>query len=167
MKKVFTLLLALCIFSSCQQKLLYPLKGNYPGNYALVTDRSPDEVWNDILAYCSQSGIELKITDRKSGLIISKWYRLRTYTFENQDGTLQENGADVVIGCETPGKFIGDCQAPNIIWTNIIFKLNERSSKTALTVRLSDLIAWYSRWEYLKEVKSTGVLEKQIIERIK
>ncbi|RFS17692.1 hypothetical protein [Emticicia sp. C21] len=166
MKKVLSLLLILSVFSSCQQKLTRPLKGNYPTDYTIISEKSSDELWNDIIAYCSESGIKLKIIDRKSGLIVSQWYKLGTYTFENQDGTLRENGANVVLGCETPGKFIADCQPPTIIWTFINFKLNEKNNKISLTVRLSDLKAWYSEWEYLKQVKSTGFLEKQIIDKI-
>lgn len=167
MKKVLLLLLTLCVFSSCQQKLLRPLKGNYPSDYTVVSDKSSDELWNTILALCSENDIQIKVTDRKTGLIISRPFKHLTYTFENQDGTPQENSANVIIGCETPGKFIADCQPPTIIWTNIIFKLNEENGKTSLTVRLSDLTAWYSEWKYLKEAKSTGFLEKQIITKIK
>jgi hypothetical protein len=167
MKKVLILLITLSVFSSCQQKLLRPLKGNYPSDYTVVSDKSSDELWKNIVALCSKNDIQIKVTDRKTGLIISRPFKLVTYTLENQDGKLQEEDAYVVIGCETPGKFIADCQPPTIIWTNIIFKLNEENGKTSLTIRLSDLTAWYSQWKYLKEAKSTGFLEKQIIARIK
>lgn len=167
MKRVLLLLLTLFVFSSCQQKLTHPLKGNYPSDYTIVSDKSSDEIWKSILVLCSKNDIQIKLTDRKTGLIISRPYKLVTYTFENEDGTPQENDATVIIGCETPGKFIADCQPPTIIWTNIIFKLNEENNKTSLTVRLSDLTAWYSKWKYLKEAKSTGFLEKQIVAKIK
>ena len=166
MKKVLMLLLTLTIFSSCQQKLTRPLKGKYPTDYTIVSEKSSDEIWNSIIAYCSKNGIQIKLMDRKSGLIISKPYKLATYTFENHDGTPQKNTADIILGCETVGAFIADCQTPTIIWTSIIFKLNDVNSKTSITVRLSDLKAWYSEWKYLKETKSTGYLEKQIIDKI-
>jgi hypothetical protein len=166
MKKALILLITLSVFSSCEQKLTRPLKRNYPTDYTIFLEKSSEQIWNDIIDYCSKSGIQIKVMDRKSGLIISRPYKLRTYTFENQDGTPQRTNAEVILGCETVGKFIADCQVPTIIWTSIIFKVNEKNGKTSLTIRLSDLTAWYSEWKYLKEAKSTGFLEKQIIEKI-
>ncbi|HEY1055418.1 MAG TPA: hypothetical protein VGE24_09790 [Emticicia sp.] len=166
MKKVLLLFLTPIIFSSCQQKLIRPLKGSYPSDYTVVSEKSSDEIWDNVIAFCSKNGIPIKLTDRKTGLIISKPYKLVSYTYENQDGTPREKEANVIIGCESVGTLIADCQLPTIIWTNIIFKLNEENNKTSLTVRLSDLTAWYSQWRYLKEAKSTGRLEKQIIKEI-
>lgn len=167
MKKVLFLLLTLCVFSSCQQKLTRPLKGNYPGDYTEVSFKSTNQIWDSIIQYCKRNGIEIKLMDRKSGLIVSQPYAIKTYTFENPDGIPKNLSANVIIGCETVGSFKNDCQKPVSIWANINFKLNEESNKTLITLRLSELRALYSYNQYLKEIKSTGFLEKQIIDNVK
>lgn len=166
MKKVLLLLLTLFVFSACQQRLTGPLKGNYPSDYTITINKPSDKVWIDMLEYCSKKGINLKLMDKKSGIMISEPYQIRTYTFENQDGTPEKISADVIIGCETIGPFKKDCQPPFSIWTNIIFKVKEEDHKTSLTIALSDIVAWYSEYHCLKDIKSTGFFEKQIIAQI-
>ena len=166
MKKVLILLITLSVFSSCQQRLTRPLKGNYPSDYTITIDKPSDQVWDDMFEYCSKKGISLKTLDKKSGIIISEPYRIRTFTFENEDGTPEIVSADVIVGCETIGPFKKDCMPPFSIWTNIIFRVKEEDNKTLFTITLSDITAWYSEYHCLKDIKSTGFFEKQLIAQI-
>lgn len=168
MKKLLCLLLTVCIFSSCKLRLTGPLKGNYPGVYTAVSNKSSDIIWNNIIQYCARNNMKIKLMDRKSGLIATDWYKIKKYTYENKDGTPENISADVILGCETIGPFKIVCQEPTVIWTRIIFKLkDEKDHKTSMAIRLTDLVAWYSEKRYLKEIKSTGFLEWEIINATK
>jgi hypothetical protein len=143
------------------------LKGNYPTNYTVVSDRPADQIWDDLINYCAGNGIKIKVLDRKSGLIVSEWYKVAPFTFEDKNGNPEIANAKVIIGCDSKGPFKFNCQIPNIAWAYINFKLKEENNKTSVTVRLSDLVAWYNQNDYSKNIRSTGVMEKEIIDRIK
>lgn len=167
MKKLPLLLLIICIVSSCQLRLTRPLKGKYPGDYTLVSDKATDQLWDDIIRYCAVNHIKVKIADRKSGLIVSDWYEIDSYTFETKAGDPKHADSKVILGCESREPFKNNCKIPTIIWAHINVKLKKESNQTAITVRLSDLVAWYNVKRYLKEIKSTGVLEKHIINQVR
>lgn len=167
MRKIFVLLLASIVFSGCRLTLTRPLKGNYPSEYSVAVNKTPDQVWNKVIAYCTENDISLKLIDKKSGVIISEPYEVTTYSFEKPDGTPELSSAIAIVGCETIKAFKKDCQQPTAIWGQLVFKV-QPDDQTRLTVMLSELTAWHNRGGMcLKDVKSTGFLEKQMITQMK
>ncbi|WP_259016432.1 hypothetical protein [Emticicia fluvialis] len=168
MKKVWVLLFIPVVFCGCRVTLTRPLKGNYPSEYTVNINKTPDEVWNKVIAYCRDHRISLKLTDKKSGVILSDPYEVTTYSFENPDGTPELPSAIAIVGCETIRSFRNDCQRPTAIWGKLVFKLKKEENVTTLMVMLTDLAAWYNRGgSCLRDVKSTGFLEKQLLEHIR
>jgi hypothetical protein len=152
--------------SACQI-VFTPLRGNYSGDYSIIFEKNADEVINDIVDYCFKNNISIKTIDRKTRLVISEPYRINTYTFENPDGTLQNTSAVAVLGREESKPSKNDPYEPKDIQADIVFIVKEEDTKTSMTIRLANMVAYfYSDW-CMKEVKSTGFLEKQIIDRMK
>lgn len=168
MKKILSLLLIACVMSACDLQFT-PLKGNYPADYSVTFDKPADEVITDVVEYCFRQNISLKTIDRKSGLVISEPYKIKTYTFENPDGTLQNSGAIAVIGREEFNPSKNDPDEPSSVYADIMFIIKEEDNKTTMTVRLANIAAYLFEGKYgcMREVKSTGLLEKQIIYKMK
>lgn len=154
--------------SSCRTAFI-PLKGDYPIDYVVNFDKPAEEVITDIIDYCIENNIPLKTIDRKSGLIMSEPYKIKSYTFENTDGKPKDSNAITILGREGDGpkSAIDDPYDPKDIYADIVFIVKEEDNKTSMSIRLANMVAYfYSDW-CMKEVKSTGFLEKQIIDRMK
>ncbi|HEY1055417.1 MAG TPA: hypothetical protein VGE24_09785 [Emticicia sp.] len=164
MKKTFNFLILVFLMSAC--RIVYtPLKGNYPSDYTVVIDEPADQVMTNIIEYCLKNNISLKAIDRKSGLIMSEPYRIDSFTFESQNGMPEDSSARVIIGRE---KLKDYSYEPEVVYTDIIFRVKEEDSKTSMTIMLANTAAYLSAGgSCLREVKSTGYLEKKIIEGMK
>lgn len=154
--------------SACRMEYT-PLKGHYPSDYTIVLDKPADQVMTNIIEYCLKNNISLKAIDRKSGLIMSEQYRIDKFTFENLNGTPEDSSAQVIIGREAMQMLKNDYSEPEVVYTDIIFKVKEEDNKTSMTIMLANTAAYLfvGRSYCIREVKSTGYLEKQIIEGMK
>jgi hypothetical protein len=95
MKRFFPLLAI--VLSSCMTIKTVPLKGNYSnGNFEKTTNKSKDEVWDNIIEFFAKNGLPIRLIDRSSGLIISNESYLK-WTFENNKGQLENPAAWIVV----------------------------------------------------------------------
>ncbi|RFS17691.1 hypothetical protein [Emticicia sp. C21] len=171
MKQTLIFLTIVFLTSACRIDYI-PLKGNYPSDYTVVFDKSADQVMTNIIEYCLKNNISLKVIDRKNGLIMSEPYRINTFTFESANGIPEDSSSRVIVGRE---KLKNYSYEPELVLTDIIFQVKEEENRTSMTVMLANMVAYITekaaythvRGLCLKEVRSTGFLEKQIIERMK
>lgn len=95
MKKLFTVLVLFSI-TSCSLKF-YPLKGHYPDTpIVYTTDKTFDQVWDNLVDLFAQNGISIRIIDRSSGLITSSKTILST-TYEDSKGKPYHPDAFIVL----------------------------------------------------------------------
>lgn len=168
MKKTITWLLIVGTMSSCQE-IFIPLKGNYHSDYNKVLDKSTDVdlTINSIVEYCFKNNISLKIIDRKSGLIITEPYKLNTASFENPEGTPEDSSAHIIIGRQTIKMLKDYYIEPESTTADIVFKVKEEDNKTTVTILFSNITTYFNgEIGCLKDIKSTGVLERQILAKI-
>jgi hypothetical protein len=164
MKKILSFLIIVFLMSSCRIEYT-PLKGNYPSDYTVVFNKPADDVMTDVIEYCLKNNISIKAIDRKSGLIMSEPYRIDAFTFENPNGMPEDSSARVIIGREKLKDYTFE---PEVVYTDIIFRVKEEDNKTSMTIMLANTSAFLvAGGSCLKEVKSTGYLEKRIIEGMK
>ncbi len=129
------------MFAGCRVTLTSPLQGNYPSEYTVTFNKTHDEVWNNVIAYCRDHSISLKLIDKKSGVILSEPYEVTTCTFENPDGTPELPSAIAIMGCKTIRSFRNDYQRPTSIWGKLVFKIKNGENATTVTVMLTALTA--------------------------
>lgn len=152
--------------SSCRIEYT-PLKGKYPSDYTVFFNKPVDEVMTNVIEYCLKNNISIKAIDRKSGLIMSEPYKINTYTFENTNGSPENGNAEAIIAREilVSSKYTYE---PEVVFTDIIFTVKEENNKTSMTIMLANTAAYLvAGGSCLREVKSTGYLEKKIIEGMK
>ena len=156
-----------------QYKVIYP-KGKYLQTpYIVESDKSKDQVWQNIIDFFGQKGIGIKIIDRSSGLITTDAYRM-PFTYEDSKGNLVDKGAYLVISKIVSHGFNGATSTtlePYYVtaeW-NIIIK--EENGKTLININIVN--PKYSDISRTNEpfstggCLSTGVFEKTIADIIK
>jgi|ERR1035437_11202409 hypothetical protein len=167
--------LTLIIFSfltGCAIKTT-PIKGTYLDKpYAIISDKSKDQVWDKIIDFFAQKGLSIKIIDRSSGLIISDKSAL-TWTFEDSKGKLINPNAWIVIEKSIdpgPNKII----KPSSVAGDWNVRIKELpNNKTSINVNLVNIKAKrayaskYGISEYEIKALSTGNFEKLISDQIK
>ena len=131
----------LFLISACRTEYT-PLKGHYPSDYAVVFDKPTDKVMTNIIEYCLKNNISLKAIDRKSGLIMSEPYRIDAFTFESQNGMPEDSSARVIIGREAMKASKNDYFEPEVVNTEIIFRVKEVDNKTSMTITLANTSAY-------------------------
>lgn len=96
MKLIAGFLIALC-FISCAPLKPGQLKGKYNDPpYVIISEKSKDQVWDNIIDLFAQTGIGIRIIDRSSGLIISNERTSLTVTYEKKNGELKDPTAYIV-----------------------------------------------------------------------
>lgn len=166
---------AILVISSCTIKTI-PLKGNYSDKpFQMITEKSRDKVWDNIIDFFATNGISIRIIDRSSGLITSDKTAL-TWTYEDAKGNLENPAAWVVI----PKQIDPGTNKPVNLSTiagdwNIRIKETE-DKKTLINVNLVNIQGQSAVYSLLSTVptivqvsggKSTGVFEKLITDIIK
>lgn len=92
------LIAALIIINGCNPNTI-PFKGKYPTTqFEVNSTKSIDSIWTSVRDLFISRGLPVKTIDKKRGLIVSaKISFIPVYTFENNDGQLQEPQAWVVL----------------------------------------------------------------------
>lgn len=171
------LIFSALLFNSCMTMKPLPLKGNYLDKpYEVISDKTFEQVWTNIIDLFATKGLSIKLIDKSSGLIISeKTSFLNDYTFEDKTGNLENPNASVVIEKITyqgynqsakPDKITGE-------W-NIRIKDNG-NGKTVVNVNLTNIDATSfiagSQYSPARNLtfngKSTGKFEELISTLIK
>lgn len=146
---------------------LYHIKGSYLNKpYQIYSDKSKDEVWNKIIELFSSQGIAIKLIDKNSGLILSERTSfLSDYSYENDDGSLQNPNAFVV--CD---KVVWQTvlQYPKQVTGEWNIRVVENSGKTLINVNLVNIQVIFSTNPALEGTgKSTGKYERIVADYLK
>jgi hypothetical protein len=73
-----------------------PLKGKYPEQSTeYITNKSFDEVWDNVVDLFAKTGIPIKTIDKSSGIIVANKTNFQA-TFENENGALIDTNAAFV-----------------------------------------------------------------------
>lgn len=166
--------LIFCTFlftTSCQYKVV-PLKGAYSnGNFEAYSEKSKEQVWDNIIDFFAKNGISIRIIDKSSGLIISGSTRL-SWTYEDKNGKPANSSSWVVIqklidpGSKKPVNPLGIYGEWNI-------RIKEQNGKTLVNVNLvNPSYTYFLGGEKSQSFKkgayqSSEIFEKWIYEQIK
>jgi hypothetical protein len=178
MRKLLTCTLALTVLllASCTASKEIPLKGSYlEPPYQITTDKTTEEVWDQLIDLFAQKGLPIKLIDKSSGLIISE-RSLLTTTIEDKEGKLKDDKAFIVVpkrynrqtGLYVPILSLSDITGE---WNVRVKKKGEQSLINVNIVNVHyeyyDPSLKTRRDGILYSYKSTGELEKLISNTIK
>jgi hypothetical protein len=166
MKIIFSLFFLSIAFWGCAPELQL-LKGNYEEKpFEIYTDKSVDEVWNNIIELFSTKGISIKLIDKSSGLIVSeKTSFTNSYTIEDNQGKPKNPSAYVV--CD------------KVVWQTVTYepvyvtgewniRVVSKNNKTLINVNLLNIQCEYGMGKgIIGSGKSTRVFENVIADNIK
>lgn len=151
-----------------------PLNGRYLEKpFEIITDKSFETVWSNIIDLFAQKGLSIKVIDKSSGLITSeKTSLLSNYSFEKDNGLLENPDAWVVINRST---YAGTTLPPQVLsgeW-NVRIKSIE-NNKTSININLTNINGSYrsAGGQYAAAMnveytgKSTGKFEQIILKLI-
>ena len=95
MQRAFSLIIVSILFIGCSMKTI-PLKGKYPEQSTeYITNKSFDEVWDNVVDLFAKTGIPIKTIDKSSGIIVANKTNFQA-TFENENGALIDTNAAFV-----------------------------------------------------------------------
>jgi hypothetical protein len=188
MKKTFIIsliFLILCLSTGHAKKKFKKISfmGDYPKTpYIIKTDKSFNDVWENIIDLLAMTGMSVKMIDKENGIIISEITDMANVTsFENEDGSLMNPNAFVAAeSYEYPmntfsiGSLlcswnirVKDKNDFRIIMVNLTFKSIVVNGHTwADTYDVTKYPSYYKPEDYPPGIKSTGVFEQSIIDFI-
>ena len=175
--------LILITLNSCYTSKEYKLKGkNYGAIQIIKSPKSVDSVWSNIIDFCAQTGVSIKIIDKNSGLIVTEKYNFkRHYSFEI-NGKLIDTTAWVALSyISVKGGYPDNSVSVSADW-NIRIKTDGAGS--IINVNLTNIDAGVhfvktnavgasfgaprtENIDYTLDGESTGVFEKMIIDLVK
>lgn len=171
--RIIALIAIAIMATSCAPQQMV-LKGNYAEKPFEVTINKPIEVvWSNIIDFFATKGISIKIIDKSSGLVVSeKTSFANNYTIENEDGSLKNPSAYIVVA---PWKYYGATFGPQELsaeWNIRIKSLPD--NKTSVNVNLTNVQGSYSRsgtqnsepLYFTYSGKSTGKFEILIVNEL-
>lgn len=93
MKLLFCILIASLLSCISSKLKIIPIKESYP-NIPMVfqSDKSFEQVWDNLIDLFAQKGLSIIIIDKSSGLLISNRSKLAS-TYEMKNGKLNNPGA--------------------------------------------------------------------------
>jgi hypothetical protein len=160
------------LFAGCIGYKVVPLKGTYTdGNFEAYSDKSINEVWDNIFDFFARSGITIRIIDKSSGLIISGTTALK-WSYENPKGVLYHPDAWVAVfktidpNSKKPIGLVSVTGEWNI-------RIKPQGERTLINVNLvspsyTSVALERNNTVFKKgEIQSTGVFEKLIYDKIK
>lgn len=94
----FLLTICVVVLTRCNP-VTVPLKGNYNDKSSELTTTKPvDSVWSNLNHLFTSNGLPVKKIDKEKGLVqVEKSSMNSTYTFENNEGHLEQRDAWVVL----------------------------------------------------------------------
>jgi len=172
MKNLFVIL-SLILMTSCVSYV--PLTKNYKESIIKETVINSNSYWDNIIDFFAESGIPIKSMDKQSGLIISDDFYLfnSNITGENENGNLINPNAWIASGYWNNGPYklgphggiVPPCKVTFIVRirqdvnAKIFVKLN------IIDYKITSGPPEYKIWYYV-DAQSTGVFEKELIQRI-
>lgn len=159
--------------SSCTIKTI-PLKGHYSnGNFEAITDKSREQVWDQLIDLFAKNGLPISVIDKSSGLIVSNGAQL-TWTYEDKKGNLVNPNASVVIAkLSLNGEELKGARPALIVgsWNVRIKSVSDKQTMVNINLvnpRITYNTMSTNNTEFNQgSIQSTGNFEKKIFESIK
>jgi hypothetical protein len=167
--KLSFIIVALSLLSACTPGFT-ALRGNYPQTPIInYTEKSKDQVWDNIIDFFAQKGIPIKIIDKSSGLIVSDKAKL-SWSYEDKKGKLFQPSAFAAIR-----KFmypnVSKPVNPEKVTGEWNIRIKEAGGKTAINVNLYNIEGTYplGNSNSVRDAggKTTGVFEQMIYDAVK
>lgn len=157
----------LLLFISCSVKSV-PLKNNYPTPPIIyISDSKIDQVWSNLIDFISTTGMSIKIIDKSSGLLITEDYSfLERVSYEDQKTHIIHKPEAYLVS-----NWFRSTQGQPIIPTKLLanwnIRLKETDKGTSVAVNITNVRAEAGQFPYSFDVRSTGVFEKLIFDKVK
>lgn len=142
-----------------------------PNGYNFTINKPFNAVWKDIIEVLKDKGFTIINPNSNIGEIETGKYISTSFAIENTNGKLSETNTQFIVNCEID-KNSGECIKPKSIEADLLFRLVENNGQTQVNVIFSNMKAWWfldrdpRKSKYLQEVRSTGLFEREIIERV-
>jgi hypothetical protein len=168
--------LAAITFSSCATTNI-PLVGNYYSDQTeIISNKNKEKVWDNIVEFCAQQGLSIKVIDKASGLISfdklgAKW----TFELEDKSGNLEDSTAWVAVTKRIFKSVPRQIQRPSSLSVEWSIRLKDlQDGKIQVTTNLiyvKDTGVYSTKYDkYVNENVlqsfSTGVMEKMLEQKI-
>lgn len=181
--KFFTFATVL-ILVSCRTSKVIPLKGSYEKTPIIYnSDKSINEVWDNLIDLFAQKGLSIKFVDKNIGLIISN-NTLVSATWEDKNGKPVHPEADIVVwkiynaaaNAMVPETRIGTgrkSKQPDECYAEWNVRLKANGTGTSININLVNvqyeqyLQPGRRSWGYLANFQTTGNFERMIYNNIK
>ena len=175
MKNLFVTL-SLILMTSCVSYV--SLTKNYKESIIKESVINSNSYWDNIIDFFAENGIPIKNMDKQSGLIISDEFTIPTkyITGENENGNLINPNAWIASGYWNNGPYKlgphGDL-IPKCKVTFVVRIRQDVNAKIFVNLNVLDCNHFFKgngtlpshTWEF-NDVQSTGVFEKELIQRI-
>ena len=164
----------------CGNKVI-PLKSKYQDRpYEFTVADNRELAWNKLIDLFTAKGLTIKNIDKNDGLITTDITSfLRSYTWENKDGSLINPDAFVVCSKFRGPLTLATSFTPSLITGQWIVRINQRADKIVLSVKLANASGKISIADtvlhgqetatttYELKIESTAVFEKSVEDALK
>lgn len=160
---------AILLLSSCAPGFI-ALRGQYPQTPIInYTDKSKDQVWDNIIDFFAQKGIPIKIIDKSSGLIVSDKSKL-SWSYEDKKGKLIRPQAFAAVR-QLKFPNVNKPVDPEKVTGEWNIRIKETDGKTSINVNLYNIEGTYpiGNSNSVRDAggKTTGVFEQLIYDAVK
>ena len=148
------------IMTSCLSSNV--LTGTYQESFTSKTNKSYDEVWNDVIDFFALSGIPINTFEKASGLIVA--HTVKVSVTEEINGVPVDKNAYIVIP-DISSMYKAEATATFNI------RVRDNGDYVQIYVNLHDINAYYIEplygYKYPIIGKSTGAFEQKLIDMLK
>lgn len=176
MKRLLTLfILVICIrgLQSCAPSQQLTLKGNYLTEpYTFNSDKPKQQVWDNLIDIVAQTGIGFTTLDKENGLLISKEYSFQgSVTTEDKAGKIRDSSAWIVVNSRY-WNVTKEYDYPKNITGVLTIRIRENGNGSTGSINLTNVKAYHNTTGQViqsdvYQVRSTGVFERKIMEKLK
>lgn len=166
MKKLILLLVVVSCLQSCITIGTIGIKGKYQeGPVKMEVNNSYDETWNKVIDFISDIGLNVKMVDKSSGLVISDPTSFSGKTsVEDKSGKILNSDAYIVTSRTNDPNVSNPIRLASASYN---LRVKETSSgKSVVSVLLYNITVTGTVDTYPHKGKSTGNFEKWILDNL-
>ena len=169
MTRLLPLLLVVLLTTSCARRI--PLLGKYQETPVKTEFSQPfEKVWENIIDFIADTGQEVQLIDRSSGLIISDAYITSGPYLSNEDkkGVLINNRALVAVDRMSYNYPYGDLPTHTAFakWTIRAKELKNKNIEVSVLLHVKRVEQMLGKDVQNHNGKSTGLHEKWLVEEL-
>lgn len=170
MKHYLSFVIIWLIFSSCRS--IVPLRGKYQevpvkSKYSISFDRA----WEGVIDFISDTGQEVQLIDKESGLVISDQYTVsgKHISMENSKGKIVNSDAWIVSqrhSDDNPKGNLRETHTASAKWT---IRVKQVADETVIAVLMHVKNVYWGlpqKWTFVFDGASTGNYEKYMLDEI-